>query len=180
MEDAVEDEDAHFVIEGAAEALGVAAGDGGGDGDVSEISGKTFRCRRGRGPGRRETRGALAACGTLLTMLSCSCGLCLGHVCWEGQYIGRAIFATVGAIPARDLRIGDESDGERAGREAQAFAGGGEKFLEAGNGNTNATLLIEDHAREINPGDSAGRDGWSVPSRGHCGADGWRRARRRP
>jgi hypothetical protein len=39
MQDAVEDEDAHFVIEGAAEALRIAAGDGGRDGDVAEILG---------------------------------------------------------------------------------------------------------------------------------------------
>ena len=35
MQDAVKDQDAHFVVEGAAEALGVAAGDGWGDGDVA-------------------------------------------------------------------------------------------------------------------------------------------------
>jgi histidinol-phosphate/aromatic aminotransferase/cobyric acid decarboxylase-like protein len=37
VQDAVKDEDAHFVIEGAAEALGVAASDRGGDGDIAKI-----------------------------------------------------------------------------------------------------------------------------------------------
>jgi hypothetical protein len=40
VQDAVENEDAHFVIEGAAEALRVAACDRGRDGDVSEIRGR--------------------------------------------------------------------------------------------------------------------------------------------
>jgi len=81
-------------------------------------------------------------------MLSRSRGFCLEAICWEGQYIGRAIFATIGAIPARYLGVGDQSDGESAGPKAQAFARSGEKFLQAGNGNTNATLLIEDHPRD--------------------------------
>jgi hypothetical protein len=36
MENAVEDEDLEFVGEGAAEFFGIAAGGGGGDGDVAE------------------------------------------------------------------------------------------------------------------------------------------------
>ena len=153
MQDAVKNEDAHFVAEGATEPLRVAPRDSGGDGDVAEILGYIFRRSRGRrrGPRDGQTRAARPACRTPLTMLSRSCRFCLGHVCWEGQYIGRAIFSTVGAIPARYLRVGDESDRKRAGPEAQAFARGGEKFLEAGNGNTNATLVIEDHARGLIP-----------------------------
>ena len=69
-----------------------------------------------------------------------------GSIGWEGQYIGRAIFATVRGVPARHLRIGDEGDGERIGREVQTFLGGGEKLIQGCNGNTNAPLLIENHA----------------------------------
>jgi len=114
VQDAVKDEDAHFVIEGAAEALRVAASDGGGDGDVAEIPADLRGRRRGVGRSlrRRETRGSRPACRTRMTVLSRSCRFCLGHVCWEGQYIGRTIFATVGAIPACDLGVGDERDGE--------------------------------------------------------------------
>ena len=171
----MKNKDAHFLIEGAAEAERIAASNGGRDGDVTEIVTRG----RGRGCGRRKARGART---TRLTMLSPGCGFCLRAICWEGQYIGRTIFATVGAVPASDLRVGNQRYGERTRREAQTFARGGEEFLEAGNGNTNATLLIEDHAREINPADSAGQNGRRVPclTRGRCGRDAWRRVRRRP
>ena len=177
VQDAVENKDTHFVVERAAETESVAACDRGRDGDISQIFGG--RSRRCRGPSCGDARGARAA---RLTMLSPGCWFCVRAICWEGQYIGRAIFATVRVIPARDLRVGDKRDGEAAGCKAQAIARGGEEFLQTGNGNTNATLLIEDHAREINPADSAGRNGQRVRrlKRDRCDRDEWRRARRRP
>jgi len=115
-------------------------------------------------------------------MLATVCGFCLRAICRKGQYIGRALFATIRAIPKCYLGVGDQSDGERARREAQAFARCGEKFLQAGNGNTNATLLIEDHARAISPADFAGRNGRRVRrlKRDRCDRDESQRARRRP
>ena len=184
VQDAVKNEDAHFVIEGTAEAQGVATRDGGRDGDVTEIARKIFWRSRGRscGPSSRMSPGASTARGARLMLLATGCGFCLRAICWEGQYIGRAIFATIGAIPACNLGVADQSDGKRARREAQAFARCGEKFLQTGNGNTNATLLIEDHAREISPADFAGRNGRRVRrlKRDRCDPDEWQRARRRP
>lgn len=68
-----------------------------------------------------------------------------GSIGWEGQYIGRAIFATVRGVPAGHLGIADQRDGERIGWEAQALLRGREKFIQRCNGNTNAPLLIENH-----------------------------------
>ena len=184
VQDAVKNEDAHFVIEGAAEAPSVATSDGGRNGDVAEIARKIIGRRRGRRCGRssRMSPGASPARGARRMMLATGCGFCLRAICWEGQYIGRAIFATIGAIPACYLGVGDQSDGERARREAQAFARCSEKFLQAGNGNTNATLSIEDHPREISPADFAGRNGRRVRrlKRDRCDPDEWQRARRKP
>ena len=161
----MKDKNAHFAVEGAAEAHGVAAGDCGRDGDVSEV------IRRGKTCGPRTAR---------LMMRSCSCGFWLGAICWEGQYIGRTDFSTEGAIPTGDLRVGNQGNGERTRREAQAFAGSGEEFFQARNGNTNAALTIENHAREFNPAESAAQDVRRVRrlSRDRCDEDGWRRARR--
>ena len=175
VQNAVKNKNAHFQVEGVAPAESVAARHGGRDGDVSEIVTRKSRRRSGR-------RKACGARTTRLTMLSTGGGFCLRAICWKGQYICWTIFATVGAIPASDLRVGNQSDGERARREAQALASGGEEFLQAGNGNTNATLAIEDHAREINPADSAGQNGRRAPclTRDRCGRDERRRVRRRP
>jgi hypothetical protein len=183
VQDAVKNEDAHFVIDSAAEAQSVATRDGGRDGNVPEIARTIFWRRRGRSCGPSSTSpGSSPARGARRMMLATGCGFRLRAICWEGQYIGREIFATIGAIPDRYLGVGDQSDRERARREAQALARRGEKSLQAGNGNTNAALLIEDHAREISPADFAGRNGRRVRrlKRDRCDPDDWQRARRRP
>ncbi|MGC1967970.1 MAG: hypothetical protein WA673_16015, partial [Candidatus Acidiferrales bacterium] len=67
MKHAMKDEDAYFLVEGAAVTKGVPAGDIGRDGDVTKV-----RLSAWDGMGF---------------------GLGNGSIGWKGQYIGRAIFA---------------------------------------------------------------------------------------
>ena len=73
----------------------------------------------------------------------------IAHVRWKRQYIGWAVFATVGAVPASDLRIGDETDGDGRRRKAKSAASAGEEAIEVRERNANGALLIEDHEEEV-------------------------------
>src|SRR6266852_7408938 len=153
MENSVEDKDLHFLIEGAAEAASIAPGDGWRDGDIAEI--------------RFGSRGS--KCFRPIRFCE-GRSIKLGSIDWKGQYIGGAFFATVGAIPVGHLGVVNQADDERAGRKAEAAKGALEKFVEFSNGNTNATLAIEDHGNETNRGDSCRRNcprgpGWAGGSR---------------
>lgn len=137
----MEDQNPHFFTEAAAEAASIATRDSWRDSNIAEIGiglsgshwSRPIRFREGR-------------------------TIQLGSIGWKGQYIGGALFATVGAIPAGHLGIVNQANRERASRYTQAAKGALEKFVEFSNGNTNATLAIEDHGDGISRGDSCRRN----------------------
>src|SRR6266481_506418 len=153
MENSVEDKNPHFFAEGTAEAARVAPGDSWRDGNIAEIRIGSRGSNWLRPVRFREGR-----------------TIALRSIGWKGQYIGGAIFATVGAIPAGHLGIVNQANRERAGRKAEAAKGALEKYIEVSNGNTNATLAIEDHGNGVSRGDSCRRNcqggpGWTDGSR---------------
>jgi hypothetical protein len=90
MKDAMKDKDPHLVIERASKPKSIIASNARGNRDISEIA---------------RIRGILTIPSFARIRLAAACAA------RKGQYIGRAIFATVCLIPTRHHTIGDETNG---------------------------------------------------------------------
>src|ERR1700746_2374570 len=118
MEDTVKDKNAHLVVEGAAKAARVSVRHGRGDRNIADILRRVI-CSSGV---------KKVVCS--YASLSPGPSLGFGNIRCKRQYIGRAAFATIGAIPAGDLRIGYQTNGKRILRQAQPASRPSKEFAE--------------------------------------------------
>ena len=129
VKNAMKNENFHFLRKGAVKEAGIAAGDGGSDGDVAEIgNGAKHPALRFEFPWRRMVR--------------------IPFRDGKRKNIRGARLAAIEAVPAGDLCVGDESDGDRFGRKVETAANSGEESFEGTNGDANAALAIENHPRK--------------------------------
>src|ERR1700722_405238 len=118
MEDTVKNKNAHLVIEAAAEAARVPFRHSRGDGDIADI---LRRVIRGSGVKKVVFSHAAIFCALLRGFAS---------ICCKRQYIGRAAFATICAVPAGDLGVGYQTNGERVLLQAQPAPRTSQEFVE--------------------------------------------------
>jgi hypothetical protein len=106
VEEAVENEDANFLFEGAAKAKGVAVGDGRRDGDVAEE-------RAIRGP-----RLPAQADGTLALLEG------------KGQHVGRFWLSAIFAVQSRHFPVGYEAHKGGIVTEADFFCASPQEIIQ--------------------------------------------------
>src|ERR1700691_5219483 len=108
---------------------------------------------------KRRRRGSTQCERIAFSRQSASPSLGVWLIRCERQYIRGAIFATVGAVPLRDFRIGDQADRKCVGGNAQQPPQLSGKFLQLANGNFHLTLLVENHVTGLGAMILAGRMG---------------------
>src|SRR6516162_8300231 len=118
MENTVKNQNAHLVVEGAAEAARVPFRHGRGDGDIAYILRRVIR-----------------SCGVKEVVLSHATissppSLGFASIRCKRQYIRRPAFATIRPVPARDLAVSDQANGERVLGQAQAAPRANKKCVE--------------------------------------------------
>jgi hypothetical protein len=128
VKNAMKDQNAHLIVEGATEAASVAHGDSGSDGDVAQI-------RRSRGRGPSATRAQAPALPAIP----------LRGLDGKRENVGRASFSAVRAVPSSDFDVRHKANRKRSDRQPKNPARAAEKPFEVGNRNANATLVVQDH-----------------------------------
>src|SRR5579864_6042026 len=117
VENTVKDKNAHLVIKGATKAARV-----------------SFRHRRGDGNIADILRRVICSSGVnkMLSRASISSAPSLGFasIRCKRQYIRGASFATIGAVPAGDLSVAHQANGERVLRQPQPAPRTSKKFVE--------------------------------------------------
>src|SRR3984957_15070958 len=117
MEDTVKNKNAHLVIEAAAKAARVPFCHGWGDRDIADILRRVI-C--GSGVKKVVFSHAAIFCAPLRGFASIRC---------KRQYIGRAAFATICAVPAGDLGVSYQANCQRVLRQAQPAPSTSEEFV---------------------------------------------------
>ncbi len=137
MKKAVKHQNVHFIIERAAGFARIAPCDGRRDGNVAQIRTVAIRQRmRAARRFRNPSRDALFSCARFR---------------WERQHVRGLRFAAIEAIPASDLRVGDQAYGGCAGGNMQKPGDTSEELLQRRRSNRYTSLAVDDHGSGINP-----------------------------
>ncbi len=156
VQHAMEHEDAELIGKRALEPAGVLACDPRSDGNITQIGGGGSWAGKGRGgralsPGwpRGKTHAPLRLPAPLLGVRG------------ERKNVRSPRFLAEGAIPARHLRVGYETDRDGTGRNAQSPLHPSKKTFQAGHGDSDRALAIQNH--RFATGESASSHAKTVP-----------------